>query len=81
VTTDTKTKLEHYLRMENPRILSEQESDRRHDEIKRNEKCTRENVIGRKYIENDYHYFQNKWNKDGENASIIYSYSYSSLYK
>jgi hypothetical protein len=71
VTPDVKTKFEHYMHMENGRILSKQESDKRYDEIRRNEKLTAENVIGSKYIENDYNYFQNNWNKDGENASML----------
>ena len=80
VTTDVKTKFRHYMRMENPRILSEQESDKRHDEIRRNEKLTTENVIGSKYIENYYKYFQNKWNKDGENASMLeYIYHFTNI--
>ena len=71
VRPDIKTKYDHYIQMENRRMLSEQESDQRHDEIKRNEKCMTENVIEKKYIENDFNYFQNNWNKDGENARIL----------
>ena len=74
---DTKTKFQHFIRMEHPRVLSKGESDKQFDESKRNALFVMTNLAKEKYVENDYYSMKNMISKsehdvvDGQNVAMI----------
>ena len=74
---DTKTKFQHFIRMEHPRVVSKEDSDKRYDESKRNALFVLKNLAKENYVENDYYSAKNMISKseldivDGQNVAMI----------
>ena len=81
---DTKTKFEHFLRMEQRVCIPEFIADKKSQEIREHEYFVKKNVVGKPYMERDHFYLKNRKSNlygavtDGENCVLLeYIYKFT----
>ena len=74
---DTKTRFQHFIQKEHPRVLPKEHSRRRHEESERNALFVMKNLAKESYVENDFYSKKNMISKselevvDGQNVALI----------